>query len=257
MRLQDKVALITGSGSGMGQSTALAFARQGAKVAVVDIDGQKAASVVSQIKRQGGIALALEADVTREEDTRRMVMAVRSEYGRLDVLDNNAGTSTIKPLAETTEKDFHRIMNLNVLAALLVCKHTIPLIIESGGGSIINIASLSALRSRPNMPLYVASKGAITALTRSLAIDFACQGIRANCICPAATETPLLVRHYESIEDGQTKRRAAEASVPLGRFAQPEDIAQLAVFLASDESQYISGQVIAVDGGSMAGTTLI
>lgn len=257
MRLRDEIALITGGGSGIGEATALAFAREGAKVVVVDREEQKATSVVSQIKRQGGVALSVRADVTREEDIKGMMKVVKSEYGRLDILDNNAGMSIIKPLLEISEEDFHRIMNLNVLGILLICKHAIPLMIESGGGSVINIASLSALRSRPNMPLYVASKGAVTALTRSLAIDFGKKMIRVNCICPAATDTPLLRRHYENIEDGQTKRKDNEASIPLGRLAQPEDIAQLAVYLASDESQYISGQIIAVDGGSMAGTTFI
>jgi NAD(P)-dependent dehydrogenase (short-subunit alcohol dehydrogenase family) len=257
VRLQNKIALITGGASGMGESTAFAFAREGARVVVVDIDGERAVSVVNQIKEQGGMGLALQADVTMEEDIQHMVMAARSEYGRLDILDNNAGGSLIKPITETTEADFHRIVNLNVLGVVLACKHAIPVMIEGGGGSIINIASLSALRARPNMALYVASKGAVAALTRSLAIDFGREGIRANCICPAATDTPMLARHYARLENGQAKRKADEAVIPLGRHALPEDIAQLAVYLASDESQYISGQVITVDGGSMAGTTLI
>ena len=257
MRLHDKVALITGGGAGIGQATALAFAREGAKVVVVDIDGENGSKVADQIRSQGGTALALEGDVTSEADVQRAVEATRSEYGRLDVLDNNAGMCELKPLLETTQADFNRMMNLNVLAVLFACKQAIPLMIEGGGGSIINIASLTALRVRPDMPLYAASKGAVTALTRSLAIDFAKEGIRANAICPIATDTPMLARYYASTEDAEVKRSANEAAVPLGRLGRPEDIAELAVYLASDESQYVSGQTIAVDGGSMAGTTLV
>ena len=256
MRLKDKVALITGGGAGIGQATAMAFAREGARVVVVDVDAESGSKVAEQIQGQGGTALALEGDVTAEADVQRTVEATRSEYGRLDVLDNNAGMCVLKPLLETTEADFDRVMKLNVLAILLVCKQAIPLMIEGGGGAIINIASLTALRVRPDMPLYAASKGAVTALTRSLAIDFAKDGIRANAICPIATDTPMLERYYASTEDGEAKRSANAAAVPLGRLGRPEDTAELAVYLASDESQYVSGQTIAVDGGSTAGTTL-
>jgi NAD(P)-dependent dehydrogenase (short-subunit alcohol dehydrogenase family) len=256
MRLKDKVALITGGGAGIGEATALAFAREGASVVVVDIDAQSGSEVAEQIQGQGGGALAVAGDVTSEADVQRAVEATRSEYGRLDVLDNNAGMCELKPLLETTEADFDRTMKLNVLAILFACKRAIPLMIEDGGGSIINIASLTALRVRPDMPLYAASKGAVTALTRSLAIDFAKEGIRANAICPIATDTPMLARYYASTEEGEAKRSANASAVPLGRLGRPEDIAELAVYLASDESQYVSGQTIAVDGGSTAGTTL-
>ncbi|MDP7399253.1 MAG: SDR family NAD(P)-dependent oxidoreductase [Lentisphaeria bacterium] len=257
MRLHDKVALITGAGSGIGRATALAFAGEGATVVIVDLDRQKGDQVAEEIARQGGNALALEADVTKEASVGQVAEELQTQLGRVDILDNNAGVFLMKPLSATTTDDFHQVMDLNVKAALMMCKHLVPLMIAAGGGSIINIASLSGLRARPNVPLYAASKGAIVALTRSLAVDFGKDGVRANAICPAATATPMLERHYESIPDGAARRRADEAAVPLGRHARPEDIAEVAVFLASDQSAYLNGQVIAVDGGSMAGTMLV
>ena len=253
-RLADKVALITGAGSGIGREVALGFAAEGATVFVVDIDKCSATIVADQIRERGGSAMPHQADCTSEEDHRRIAAVVRSERGRLDILDNNVGACLDKSLAETTVDEFHRLFNVNVLAALLACKHMVPLMLESGGGSIINMASLSGLRARPHMPLYASSKGAVVALTRSLAIDFGEKGIRANCICPAAVDTPMLRQHYASVADGDAKRKANEASIPLGRIAQPKDVVGLAVYLASDASEYVSGQIIAVDGGSMAGT---
>jgi NAD(P)-dependent dehydrogenase (short-subunit alcohol dehydrogenase family) len=254
MRLQGKSAMITGGASGIGRATALAFAREGAHVMILDIDEEQSIGVVEEIRQKGGCARSVKADITSEEDVRNAVEVAKTAFGRLDILDNNAGVSLIRSLTETTVEDYHRMMDLNVLGIMLTCKHAIALMMDGRGGSIINIASLSALRSRPQMPIYAASKGAVVAMTRSLAIDFGRSGIRANCICPAATRTPLLKRHYASIEDGETKLKENVAAIPLGRLAQAEDVVRLAVFLASEESQYISGQVIAVDGGSMAGT---
>ena len=253
-QLAKKIAFVTGAGSGMGKAIATVFARQGASVVVADIDEVSGRHTVEQITSQAGKAMVIQTDVTQEASVQAAIEVVQSRFGRLDILVNCAGITFVKPLSDTTDEDFDRVINVNLRSVILVCKHAVPLMKKNDGGSIINIGSLSGLRARLDMPLYVASKGAVIALTKSLAIDLAGNGIRANCICPVATDTPMLQQYYQLIENGAEKRAATKASIPLGRFARVEDIAELAVYLAGNSSSYISGQIIAVDGGCMAGT---
>ena len=253
-QLANKIAFVTGAGSGIGAIIATTFAHQGASVVVADIDLVSGHRTAEQITSQTGKAMAIQMDVTQEASVKVAIEAVQSRFGRLDSLVNCAGITFVKPLLETTDEDFDRVINVNLRSVMLVCKHAVPLMENNGGGSIINIGSLSGLRARPDMPLYVASKGGVIALTKSLAIDLARKGIRANCICPVATDTPMLQKYYRSIENGAAKRAATEASIPLGRLARAEDIAELALYLAGNSSSYVSGQIIAVDGGCMAGT---
>jgi 3-oxoacyl-[acyl-carrier protein] reductase len=256
-RIEGKIALVTGAGSGIGRATALLMASEGAAVAVADINGDATRETTSAIEAEGGRALAVEGDVSTEHGAEAIVRATLDEFGRLDILDNNAGVGEDKPLSEVDETYLDWMIGVNLKGPIYMAKHATAAMIEGGkGGAIVNIASMAALRSRPEMPVYVATKGAIVALTRSLAIDFAGHGIRTNCICPLATDTPLLRARFESMPDGVERYQRNIATNPLRRLARPVDVASAVLFLVSGEASYINGQAIVVDGGSIAGTPL-
>lgn len=254
MRLQGKVAVVTGAGSGIGRAIATLFATEGAGVVIVDVQEASARETSAAIREQGSTAALVVGDVTREETAQAVVRTANREFSRFDILANVAGTASSGAITELTEEEFYRVVDVNLKAVMLMCKHAIPAMQASGGGSIINIGSAAALRARPLMPLYVATKGAVVALTRALAIDCAPANIRANCICPSATETPMLAAHYARMADGEDAYRRNIAMIPMQRLATPADMAYAALYLASDESGYVTGQVLAVDGGSSAGT---
>ncbi len=249
MRLRDKVVLITGGGSGMGRLASAAFAREGARVVSVDVATEAGSAAVAEVTRAGGQALFIEADVGREDQVRNAVRQAVARFGRLDVLYNNAGIfpaddGSVVNLEETV---WDRVMTVNLKGIYLCCKHGIPELIRAGGGSIINVASFVALVgcSVPQ-DAYTASKGGVIALTKSLAVQFGPQRIRTNAIAPGPVETPLLTSWL--LANPEAKKRRLDR-IPMGRFGRPEDIVQMALYLASDESTWVNGSVLVVDGG--------
>jgi NAD(P)-dependent dehydrogenase (short-subunit alcohol dehydrogenase family) len=249
MRLQDKVTIITGGASGMGRVAAAMFAAEGAKVVVADVTAPAAQSVVDDITKAGGTAIAVVADVSKEADAKRMVDETIAAFGRVDVLYNNAG---IMPEADhsvidTSVEDWDRVMAVNVRGVFLGCKYAIPKMVEQGSGSIINIASFVAiLGCSVPQDAYTASKGAVLSLTRSLAVQFAPQGVRSNAISPGPIETPMLMDWLVKDEEAKRIRLARN---PSGRFGKPEEIVHMAIYLASDESRWTNGANLVIDGG--------
>ena len=249
MRLQDKVSIITGAGSGMGRTAALLFAAQGAKVVVAEFSEAAGAETVRLVREAGGEATFVRTDVSKEADAKAMVDHAIATYGRLDVLYNNAGVmpEADHSVTDTTVDVWDQVMAVNVRGVFLGCKYAIPQMAAGGGGSIINIASFVALLgcSVPQ-DAYTASKGALLALTRSLAVQFGPKGIRTNAICPGPIETPLLMDWLLKDEAAKQLRLARN---PTGRFGKPEEIVYMAVYLASDESRFTNGAQLVVDGG--------
>jgi len=249
MRLKDKVAVVTGAGSGIGRASALRFAQEGARVVVVDWKPEGGRETVARIKAQGGVAIFVEADVSRDEDVRRAIETAVNTYGGLHILLNNAAIQVFGTLPNTSEADWYRVMDVNLKGVYLGCKYAIPHMIAGGGGSIVNMSSALGLVGDPDLPAYGATKGGILAMTRAVAQAHGRQGIRVNSICPGDVETPILAEYFEHQPDPQEARRRVAAEYALGRIAQPEEVANVALFLASDESSFVTGTYIVVDGG--------
>jgi NAD(P)-dependent dehydrogenase (short-subunit alcohol dehydrogenase family) len=252
MRLKGRVALITGAGMGQGREAALLFAREGARVVVCDVNERAAMDTARTIGRRGGRALAVVGDVGNERDVERMVDEGVRKFRALHVLYNNAGVlwkDKDRSVLETSSQNWDRVQAINLKGPFFVTKHGIPHLIRAGGGSIINIGSVSALAGFTlAQDSYTCAKGALIALTRSLAIQFARKNVRCNIIHPGIIETPMQAPYLKD----RAKRRSFEESIPLGRIAHPREIAQVALFLASDDSSYVTGTEIVVDGGFMA-----
>lgn len=252
MRLRGKVAFITGAGMGQGREAALLFAREGARVIVADLDARAGATTVRQIHRRGGAALLVEGDVAVEGEVERMLEQGVRRFRKLHVLYNNAGVlwkDRDKSVLDTTEAAWDQVQAVNLKGPFFVTKHGIPHLIGAGGGSIINIGSISALAGfTVAQDSYTSAKGALIALTKSLAIQFARHNVRCNIIHPGIIDTPMQAPYVR--EPG--KRKAFETAIPLGRIAHPREIANVALFLASDESSYVTGAEIVADGGFMA-----
>jgi NAD(P)-dependent dehydrogenase (short-subunit alcohol dehydrogenase family) len=256
-RLRGKVAVVTGAGSGIGRAVAIAFAREGARVVVNDrrTDGEGEATVAA-IHAAGGEAIYVLADVSKEDEVRALVDAAVDTFGRLDVLVNNAGVMVAKPLRDSTEEDFDRVTSVNQKGTFFGIKHAIPAMIASGGGSIINTSSIAADHGQHGGFVYGATKGAILSMTRIAAAELAEFNIRVNAVQPGAIETGILAASNVVETRAQTERILRET--PLGhRRGVPEDCAQLYVFLASDESAFVTGQKMAVDGGILADSHII
>lgn len=249
MRLQGKVAVVTGAGSGFGAGIARRYAAEGASVVVADLKGDTAEAVAGEIKAAGGTASAIQADVTQRGDTAAMVSSARDRYGRLDVMVNNAGYSHVnKPLLDVSEEEFDRCFDVNVKALYWSAQETVPVFREQGGGCIVNTSSTAGLRPRPGLTWYNASKGAVNVMTKSMAVELAPDNIRVNAICPVIGETGLL-ETFMGVPDTPENREKFRATIPLGRFSTPEDIAGAALYFACDDGQFITGVLLEVDGG--------
>jgi NAD(P)-dependent dehydrogenase (short-subunit alcohol dehydrogenase family) len=251
MRLQDKVALITGAGSGIGRESALLFASEGARIVVVDVNDSAGEAVASEIREAGGQAVYAHADISKSADAEGMIRVAEASFGRLDVLFNNAGISHAQDddAVATEEEVWDLTMNINLKGVFLGCKHGIPALRRAGGGSIINTASFVALLGAATPQLaYTASKGGVLALTRELAVIHARENIRVNALCPGPLRTELLMKYLDTEE----KRQRRLVHIPMGRFGEAREIAQAALFLASDESSFTTGATFLVDGGITA-----
>jgi NAD(P)-dependent dehydrogenase (short-subunit alcohol dehydrogenase family) len=249
VRLSEKAVLITGAAAGMGRLAVRTFAREGARVVAVDLAEEAGKEVEAEVTRDGGQALFVRADVAREDQVRLAVRRAVERFGRLDVLYNNAGIFPERDgsVVDLEEAVWDQVMAVNLKGIYLCCKHAIPALLRSGGGSVINVASFVALVgcSVPQ-DAYTASKGGVIALTKSLAVQFGPRGIRANAIAPGPIETPLLTSWL--LTDPEAKQRRL-SRIPMGRFGRPDDIVQMALYLASDESTWVNGSVLVVDGG--------
>jgi NAD(P)-dependent dehydrogenase (short-subunit alcohol dehydrogenase family) len=251
-RLKGRVTLVTGGGTGIGRAIALGFAREGAKVAVLGRRKEALERVVSEVRRGQGEATAIVCDVTRSGSVCSAVEEVDKAFGRLDVLVNNAGMLSVTTVENISEEDWDRVIETNLKGPFLVSRAVLPAFRRAGGGAIVNIGSILGLLAMKNRAAYCASKGGLLQLTKAMALDHAHENIRVNCICPAIVETELVKDLFDSSEAGQKAKNARIATLPLGRFGKPEDVAELAVFLASDESAWITGTAIPVDGGLSA-----
>jgi 3-oxoacyl-[acyl-carrier protein] reductase len=250
MRLKDRVAIVTGGASGIGAASALAMAREGARVLVVDLDEAGAKAIVERIEKAGGQGAAARADVTRSSDNQSIVEQATSRWGRLDIFYANAGVPQWKSdIEEVDEKVFDQIFAVNVKGVWLGAKYALPVMKRQRRGVFLVTASTSAIRPRPGGQTYAASKGAVVTLTKALALEAAPHGVRVVAIAPVATHTPMLPTFMNKREVDAEGLKRYEATVPLGRLNQPEDLAGTAVFLASDDAAMITGSCVEVDGG--------
>src|SRR6266481_4815467 len=246
MRLKDKVALVTGGASGFGAEIVRSFAQEGAKVVILDLNGEGAAKVA---KDAGASVLAIAGDVTTRVDVDKAIGKTTDSFGRLDVVVNNAGwTQRNKSRLEVREEEFGRVYAINVKSIFHMTQAVVPIMSRQGGGSIINIGSTAGIRPRPGLTWYNGSKGAVNLASKSLAVELAAARIRVNCVAPVMGETALL-EAFMGVPDTPENRAKFIASIPLGRLARPSDIAAACIYLASDEAEFITGVILPVDGG--------
>lgn len=260
-RLQDKVALVMGAGSsgegwGNGKAASVLFAREGARIACVDLNPAAAEETAGLIEKEGGEALALQADVSQADQVEACVAAVMARFGRIDVLDNNVGILTVGGPVETSEADWDRVLAVNLKSMYLTCKSVLPVMLEQGGGAIVNIASIAAIRHiGVDYTTYYASKGGVVSFTRGLALQYAKQGIRANSILPGLMNTPMIREPLKDVYaqgDIEKMFEIRDAQCPMGHMGDAWDVAYAALFLASDEAKYVTGTELVVDGGITA-----
>ncbi len=248
MRLKGKVAIVTGGGSGFGEGMAQRFAAEGAALVVNDLNATGGQRVAEAIRQQGGRAVYVGGDVSQRADVKAVVTKAIGEFGRIDVIVNNAGvTHRNQPMLDVPEEMFDKIFAVNVKSIYLAALEVVPLMRQQGGGAIVNTASTAGLRPRPGLTWYNASKGAVITMTKSMAAELAPDKIRVNCLCPVAGATGMLADFMGG--DTPENRARFEASVPMGRLSTPQDIANAALYLASDEASFITGVALEVDGG--------
>lgn len=246
-KLDGKVAIVTGAGSGIGAATARLFTEEGAKVVVADWRESDGAKVAGEI---GAAAVFVKADVSQPDQVEAMVKTAVDTFGRLDIIFNNAGIEGDQALtADCTLENWHRVIGVNLTGVFLGMKFAIPAMLKNGGGVIINNASVAGLVGFPGIPAYSASKGGVVLLTKTVALEYAKQGIRANVICPGVIATPMVERFTSTSEEARASLEAAE---PIGRFGRPEEVARLALFLACDDSSFCTGAPFVIDGGMTA-----
>lgn len=254
MKLQGKVAVITGAGSGIGRASAKLFAKEGAKVLAADISEKAVSEVVKDIKQAGGEATAIVVDVGKVAENQRMIETAVKKYGRIDILFNNAGVAG-ESLSDTTEEKWHRTIDINLTGPYFACTFAIPYMRKQGGGVILNTGSTGGLRASGRSPSYTATKGAIIMLSKALAKILAKDNIRVNSICPGSTETGLsdAFSGFPKTEAEKQKAQATRlAHIPMGRQSQPEELAAVALFMVSDDASFVDGVAWLVDGGALA-----
>ena len=251
-RLAGKVALITGGGTGIGRAIALAFAREGAKVAVAGRRKEKLDDTLRELEKQGSEGLAIACDVSQAKDAERAVHETAKVFGKMNVLVNNAGVLHAATIEGTNEDQWDRLLTINLKGPFLMCKAALPEFRKAGGGTIVNVGSVLGLIAMKDRAAYCASKGGVTLLTKAIALDHAHENVRANCICPSIVETELVAGLFATSEEGRALRAARIGSIPLGRMGRPEDVAGMAVFLASEESSWLTGAAVPLDGGLSA-----
>ena len=251
-RLSGKIALITGGGTGIGRAIAIEFAREGARVAVAGRRKDLLSALAAEIYTSGGEALAVSCDVTRADEVERAMDLTVARFSRIDIVVNSAGALLPGAADETSEAHFDHIIAVNLKGTFLVCRAALARLRKSGGGSIINMGSVLSLVGMQKRVAYAAAKGGVLQMTRAMALDHARENIRVNCICPAIVDTPLIDELASRHPDPQAFRRTRAEQIPMGRLGTPEDVAHLAVFLASDESSWLTGAALPLDGGLTA-----
>lgn len=249
MRLAGKVCIVTGGGSGIGRATCLVFAKEGGKVVVADKSHEAALSVA---REAGEAAIAIRADVADSQSVRAMLKQTVDHFGRLDVLVNNAGFGFTGTVVDTDEADWNRLMAVNLTGVFLGCKYAIPVMRRQGGGVIVNTASVVATMGIRNRAAYCASKGAVAALTRAMALDHVSDGIRVNCVAPGTVDSPYFDKILAQSDDPDALRSELAARQPMNRMGRPEEIADAILYLASDQSSFVTGSMLTVDGGMSA-----
>ena len=253
-QLHGKTAIITGGAGGIGRATALLFAREGALVSIVDLNQEAAADLVTEISAGGGHAIFERADVTRSADCRRVIEHTTKQFGDVHILFNNAGIIQRASVIDISEEDWDQVMAVNVKSVFLMSREVIPLMAKAGGGAIINTASGWGLAGGARAAAYCASKGAVVLLTKAMAIDHGGHNIRVNCICPGDTDTAMLRGEARQLGEAEDKFLSDSAKRPLGRIGTADEIAQAALYLASDASSFVTGTALVVDGGGLAGS---
>jgi NAD(P)-dependent dehydrogenase (short-subunit alcohol dehydrogenase family) len=246
MELSGKVAIITGGDSGIGAAISELFSEEGASVVIADIHDSGTAA---QIARKGGRALYVKTDVRNEAEVKRLITQTSESFGGIDIVCNNAGIVLLRPLTKTTAEEWERVLQTNLKSVFLVSKHAIPEMLRRGGGAIVNTASQLGLVGLENYTAYTASKGGVIQLTKSMALEYARQNIRVNCICPGPVQTPMLEAELLTERDPEAARRMWAQRQPIGRVGLPREIAQAALYLASDRSSFVVGHALVVDGG--------
>jgi NAD(P)-dependent dehydrogenase (short-subunit alcohol dehydrogenase family) len=252
MQFESNVVIVTGASSGIGRAAAMAFAREGASVAIADRDMAAGATVADEIRKSGGKAEAFEADVSNEDSVRTLCGRVVARWGRLDVLVNNAGVYHQADAVDTPLPAWNNVLAVNLTGAFLCIKHAAPFMMKGSGGAIVNVASEAGLVGIRGQVAYNVSKAGLISLTQSCAVDFAARGIRVNCVCPGTTDTPLVQAALARAADPAAVRRALEQARPANRLGEPREIAEAILFLASARARYATGAVLAVDGGYTA-----
>jgi meso-butanediol dehydrogenase / (S,S)-butanediol dehydrogenase / diacetyl reductase len=251
-RLNEKVAIVTGAARGIGRAAALLFAKEGASVAIADLDETNGQETASLIRSAGGQAEFYKANLISADDVNHLMESTFNKFGKIDILYNNAGINHFAKITDLNESDWDLVMAVNVKSVFLTCKYAIPYMIKQKSGVILNTASAAALVGLRNLAVYTASKGAVLQLTRNIALDYAVQGIRANAICPGVTSTEMTEKVIKSDPDPIAARSRFDRVIPRGTMATPSEIANVALFLVSDESSYITGAAIPADGGYTA-----